>query len=101
MIAPAPASADPANPDGSPSTLQAQLAEASRAYNDAKGRLDAAKQRQAELTTQAGATREQLATLTPQATAVAVAAYKGGRLSGLGSLLDSGSPDDLLARVTT
>ncbi len=101
VLAPAPASADPSNPDGSPSSLQAQLAEASRAYNDAKGRLDAAKQRQAELAAQAETTRQQLATLGPQAAAVAVAAYKGGQLSGVASLLDSGSVDDLLARATT
>ncbi len=98
VMAPTPAQADP---DGSPNSLQAQLEEASRAYNDAKGRLDAAKQHQADLTTQAKTTAERLTTLGPQAAAVAVAAYKGGRLSGVSVLLDSGSPDDLLARATT
>jgi peptidoglycan DL-endopeptidase CwlO len=101
LVAPTPASADPANPDGSPSSLQAQLADASRAYNDAKGRLDAAKQRQAELTAQAQATKDRLAALGPEVNAIAGAAYKGNRLSGLGVLLDSGSPDDLLARAMT
>ena len=99
LVAPTPARADP-NPDGSPSSLQGQLDEASRAYNDAKGRLDTAKQRQADLTTQAAATKERLDSLTPEANAVAVTAFKGGKLSGVAMLLDSGSPDDLLARAT-
>jgi len=100
LVAPTPALADPTNPDGSPSSLQGQLDEAARAYNDAKGRLDAAKQRQTDLTAQAAATKERLDTLTPEANAVAVAAFKGGRLSGVAMLLDSGSADDLLARAT-
>jgi hypothetical protein len=99
-MASTPALADPANPDGSPSSLQAQLDEAARGYNDAKGRLDTAKQRQADLTGQAASTKDQLAALTPEANAVAVAAFKGGRLSGVAMLLDSGSADDLLARAT-
>jgi hypothetical protein len=89
-----------ADPDGSPNSLQGQLDEASRAYNDAKGRLDAAKQRQTDLTTQAASTKAQLDDLMPEANAVAVAAYKRGPLSGVAMLLDSGNPDDLLARAT-
>ena len=100
VVAPTAALADPANPDGSPNSLQGQLDEASRAYNDAKGRLDAAKQRQTDLTAQAASTKAQLDDLMPEANAVAVAAYKGGRLSGVAMLLDSGTPDDLLARAT-
>jgi hypothetical protein len=100
LVAATPAVADPANPDGSPSSLQAQLAEAARGYNDAKGRLDTAKQRQADLTAQAASTKDQLTALTPEANAVAVAAFKGGRLSAVAMLLDSGSADDLLARAT-
>jgi hypothetical protein len=97
VVAPTAAVADP---DGSPNSLQGQLDEASRAYNDAKGRLDAAKQRQADLTAQAASTKAQLDSLIPEANAVAVTAYKGGRLSGVATLLDSGTPDDLLARAT-
>src|SRR5262249_55570019 len=89
-----------ADPDGSPNSLQGQLEEASRAYNDAKGRFDAAKQRQTDLTAQAASTKAQLDTLTPEANAVAITAYKGGRVSGVAMLLDSGTPDDLLARAT-
>ena len=100
VIAPTPAVADPTNPDGAKSTLQVQLDEAARGYNDAKGRLDAAQARQADLTTQSKATEQQLAELTPQANAVAVAAYKGGRLTGMASLLDSGSPEEFLSRAS-
>jgi hypothetical protein len=89
-----------ADPDGSPSALQAQLDEAGRAYNDAKGRLEAAQQHQAELANQAKATEEQLAELIPEANAVAVAAYKNGRVGGVAVLLDSGSPEDFLQRAT-
>ena len=81
--------------------MQLLFADASKAYNDAKGRLDAAKQRQADLTAQAQVTRDRLAALAPEVNAIAAAAYKGSRLSGLATLLDSGSPDDLLSRATT
>ncbi len=92
--------ADPASPDGNTST-QAQLDGLVRAYNDAKGRLDAAKQHEADLTTQAKVTADALAALTPEATAIAVTAYKGGRLADVAALLDSDTPDGLLERAGT
>jgi peptidoglycan DL-endopeptidase CwlO len=99
--APAVAAA-PANPDGTGGgTLQAQLDTAARGYNDAQGRLDAARQRETELTAQSAATQAQLADLVRQVGAVAATAYKGGRITGLTVLLDSGSPDDLLYRAET
>jgi peptidoglycan DL-endopeptidase CwlO len=76
------------------------LEAASRGYNDAKGRLDAAKARQAELESQARATEAQLATVGAQVQAAAVTAYKGGRLSSLSVLLDAGSAEDFLDRAT-
>jgi len=94
------ARADPPSPDGGYSSLQSQLDQAARAYNDAKGRLDAAQQRQAELTVQAQQTETQLADLTVQANAVVTTVYKGGRLTGLMTLLDGSSPDDFLSRAT-
>jgi hypothetical protein len=99
-VAPGPAHADPSNPDGTYSSLQTQLDAASRAYNDAKGRLDAAQQRQVELTAQAADTKTKLADLTVQANALVAAAYKGGRLTGLATLLDSSSADDFLDRAS-
>jgi hypothetical protein len=99
MAAPTPARAAP---DGATSgDLQTQLDEANRAYNDAKGRLDVAKQRQAQLATQIEATKAEVDALSAQVQAAAVTAYKGGRVGGLTALLDSGSPDDLLARAAT
>jgi peptidoglycan DL-endopeptidase CwlO len=102
LVLPGPlaARADPADPEGGSATLQAQLEAASRGYNDAKGRLDAAKARQAELEGQAQATEAQLATVNTQVRAAAVTAYKGGRLSGLSILLDAGSAADFLDRAT-
>jgi hypothetical protein len=98
---PTAARADPSSPDGSPSSLQGQLNQAAQAYNDAKGRLDAAQQRQTELAGQAKQTEAQLADLTVQANAVVTAVYKGGRLTGFAALLGGGSPEDFLARATT
>lgn len=90
-----------AGPDGTGNAaLEAQLAAAIRAYNDAKGRLDAARQRQAELATQAQATEAQLAALTREVDAVVVTAYKGGRIRGLTVLLGSTSVGDFLDRAT-
>ena len=99
-IAPA-AHADPAGPDSNNATLQSQLDAAARGYNDAKGRLDTAKQRLATLNTAAQTTQTQLADLTQQVNAVAVTAYKGGQISAFASLLDSGSPADFLDRAVT
>jgi hypothetical protein len=98
---PSVAHADPNAPDGGYSSLQSQLAQASQGYNDAKGRLDVAQQRQTDLTEQAKQTEARLADLTVEANAVAAAAYKGGRLTAVVALFDSGSPDDLLERATT
>jgi hypothetical protein len=98
---PAPAVADPAGPDGGNATLQGQLDQASRGYNDAKGRLDAAKSHQAQLTVQAQATEVELAALTTEVQAAAVTAYKGGRISAMTVLLDAGSAGDFLDRATS
>jgi peptidoglycan DL-endopeptidase CwlO len=98
---PVPALADPAGPDGGNATLQGQLEAASRGYNDAKGRLDAATARQAQLETEAQQTQAELAEVTSQVQAAAVTAYKGGRLGSLSILLDTGSAGDLLDRATT
>src|SRR5882672_3600391 len=98
---PSRALADPAGPDGGNATLQGQLDQASRGYNDAKGRLDAAKTHQAQLTAQARATEVDLAALTTQVQAAAVTAYKGGRISAMTVLLDAGSAGDFLDRATS
>jgi peptidoglycan DL-endopeptidase CwlO len=101
LAAPGAAHADPASPDGTYTALQAQLDAAVRAYNDAKGRLDAATAAQATLNAELTGTRSRLADLTDEADATVVAAYKGGRLTGFATLLDSVSAGDFLDRATT
>ena len=101
VAAPAPAHADPSTPDGGYSALQTQLDQAVQAYNNAKGRLDAAQRQEAVLAGRARQTRARLDELTTEANAMVTAAYKGGRLTGLAALLDSGSAADFLDRATT
>jgi hypothetical protein len=102
ILGPGVAHGDPTTPDGSgDAALQAQLAAAAHGYNDAKGRLDAAKQREAALTAQAAATKVQLDEVNAEVGAMAASAYKGGRIGALAVLLDSGSPTDLLERAQT
>jgi hypothetical protein len=93
--------ADPAGPDGGSATLQGQLDAASRGYNDAKGRLDAATARQAELESQAKQTQADLDEVTRQVQAAAVTAYKAGPLSGLSVMLGATSATDFLDRATS
>jgi peptidoglycan DL-endopeptidase CwlO len=101
FVPPAPAGADPAGPDGGSAGLQGQLQAATQAYNDAKGRLDVAKARQADLETQIRTTQAEIADLSIQAQAAAVTAYKGGRISGLTVLLEASSGEDFLDRATS
>jgi hypothetical protein len=93
--------ADPAGPDGGSATLQGQLDAASRGYNDAKGRLDAATARQTQLESQAQQTQAELDAVTRQVQAAAVIAYKGGPLSSLGVMLEATSAADFLDRATS
>jgi hypothetical protein len=104
---PVPVFADPSpegsatDAEGGSAALRQQLDAAARGYNDAQGRLDASKGRQAQLTAQMRDTEAQLARLGEEVSALAVTSYKGGRIGGLVALLDSGSPDGLLARART
>ncbi|HKS98444.1 MAG TPA: hypothetical protein VJT31_02850 [Rugosimonospora sp.] len=97
-----PATADPGTgPDGATSaTLEAQLSAAVRAYNDAKGRLTTAQQRQAALTTQAQATQGRIVTLSNEVDEAVLTAYEGGRIRGFTVLLGSASVSDFLDRAT-
>src|SRR5689334_9963068 len=101
FAAPAPLWASPGGPDGTDNAaLQAALDAATRGYNDAKGRLDVAQRRQAELTQQLQATQAQVDALSAEVNAAVVTAYKGGRISSLAVLLDSSSVPDFLDRAT-
>ncbi len=98
---PALAEPDAPQPEGGSAALRQQLDEAVRGYNDAKARLETSKARQSALTDEMRATESQVEVLTDQVNALAVTAYKGGRISGLTALLDSGSPNGLLQRAVT
>lgn len=101
LVPSGPGWADPAGPDGGSATLQGQLDAASRGYNDAKGRLDAATARQTQLESQAQQTQAELDAVTRQVQAVAVTTYKGGPLSSLSVMLEATSAADLLDRATS
>jgi peptidoglycan hydrolase CwlO-like protein len=102
VLPPNPVHAEPAaGPEGGSKALRDQLDAAARGFNDAVGRLDASKSREAQLAGQMRATDTQLAQLSDQVNALAVTAYKGARVGGLVALLESGSPDNLVQRAAT
>jgi hypothetical protein len=100
-----PAAAAPGQPatagEGGDAKLRAQLEEASRGFNDANARLQTSKNRQSQLADQMRVTEGQLSQLSDQVGVIAAAAYKGGRVSGLATLLDSDSPTGLLQKAVS
>jgi hypothetical protein len=97
-----PATADPVDPDGSGNqSLREKLDVAARAYNDAKGRLDASHARQGELQQHLGAAEQRLKELDAEVGPIAAAAYRGSRLSLSMMLLDGGSPAAMLHDAAT
>jgi hypothetical protein len=99
--APSPSPSAAADPDGSPGSLQDQLSTASRAYTDAKGRLDAAQRAQTDLTAKVAATNQRLAELSASIAAVASRAYRVGQVGTLMTVFNSVSPDEFVQRATT
>jgi peptidoglycan DL-endopeptidase CwlO len=101
VSAPVPARADPDNPDGAqPSgSLQDQLATATRAWMDAKGRLDTAVAKQQQFRDQLATAKVRLAELSTEVGVVAAAAYRAGPLSTVATVLNSTSPDDFVSRA--
>ncbi len=99
LAGPGPAYADP-DGDTSLDALKAKLDVAAAAYNDAKGRLDTARAKQAEISAQQQATATELTSLTAQVQVIAGTMYATGRLSALNMMLDAGSADDFLSRAT-
>ena len=95
---------DPTNPDGGTATsgsLQDQLAAATKAYLDAKGRLDAAVAKQQEFQAKLTAANARLAELQGEVGVVVSATYKDGPLSNLAIVLNSASSDDFITRAET
>jgi hypothetical protein len=102
VSAPVPAHADPDNPDGAPppsGSLQDQLETATRAWMDAKGRLDTAVAKQQQFRDELAAAKVRLAELSTEVGVVAAAAYRTGPLSTFATMLDSTSPDDFVERA--
>jgi hypothetical protein len=104
VSAPVAAHADPStdNPDGAQPTggsLQDQLDTATRAWIDAKGRLDTALAKQEQFRNQLAAAKVRLAELSVDVGVMAAAAYRAGPLSNFAAMLDSASPDDFVERA--
>ncbi len=102
VSAPVPAHADPDNPDGAPppsGSLQDQFETATRAWMDAKGRLDTAVAKQQQFRDELAAAKVRLAELSTEVGVVAAAAYRTGPLSTFATMLDSTSPDDFVERA--
>ncbi len=95
------AAAPGSDDEGAPPSVREALDIALRDLNDAKGRLDASRQRQATLTEQVRTSELRVNLLTAEAGAVAAAAYRGTRMNVAVALLGSGSPDGLLHAATT
>ena len=104
LAAPAPAHADPppGNPDGAqPSgSLQDQLTAATRAYVDAKGRLDAAVAKQQQFRAELANAAVRLTELSDEVGVVAAASYRAGPLGTFAIMLDSTSSDDFVERAS-
>lgn len=95
------AAAEPGEDAGAPASLREVLDTSLRDFNDAKGRHDQAVARQAELAESMRVTQVRLALLTEQVKGVAVAAYRGNRVSSAVVILDSDSPTGMLHALTT
>lgn len=92
--------ADPANPDGPPSSLEAQLTQIGRQLTDAQDRLAEAQRQQSVLKSQLLDSQTQLKTLTESIGTIANAEYKTGSMATLNALLSAQSPNDFLRRAT-
>jgi hypothetical protein len=87
------------SPDGSADSLQGQLADATKAYTDAKARLDTATQKQATLKTQLDATNKRLADIQAQVGILAKTAYRIGPVGQLNAMLNATSPDEAVSKA--
>jgi hypothetical protein len=99
----APAIAAPgSDPDGTANlSLKEKLDAAARAYNDAKGRLDASRGRQGELQQRLSGAEQRLAALETEVGPIAAAAYRGSRLNVSMVLLGGASGAGMLHDAVT
>src|SRR5688572_27606573 len=101
-LAAAPAAAEPGDDtgdEGSNATLAQVLDESTRGWIEAKEKFDASVKNQADLTAKLAATEAELAKVTEQVSAIAVAAYRTGPLTTFVALMDSGSPTGFAERA--
>lgn len=101
VAATGPAAADPGSDGATNATLQQQLDTAARAYNDAKGRLDASKARQADLQQRLTTAQQHLADLEATSGPIASAAYRGTRISMSALFFGQTNPEALLHDAAT
>lgn len=104
LSVPVAAYGDPTNPDGTQQasgSLQDQLAAATRAYVDAKGRLDTAVANQTKFRTELADAAVRLGELRDEVGVVVAATYRAGPLSTLAIMLDSNSSDQFVERAET
>ncbi len=95
---PAPAAPAATDPEGGTPALRKALAESSAGYSAAKAKLAASKKRQAELVVKSRQVEAQVAVLSKDVNALAVAAFKGGEPSMMQAALDAGSMDTFLGK---
>ncbi|WP_246001578.1 coiled-coil domain-containing protein [Allorhizocola rhizosphaerae] len=96
-----PAPTNPPNEGSTPTlqTLRDNLQAASAAYIEAEAKLDASKQRQAELEGKLRKAEEDMAKVRAGVARYAGEAYKNGRLGAIGMMLNSSSPDAFIERA--
>jgi hypothetical protein len=101
-MAAVPAAAEPGDDtgdEGSNASLAQVLDESTRGWIEAKDKFDASVKNQADLTAKLAATEAELAKVTEQVSAIAVAAYRTGPLTTFVALMDSGSPTGFAERA--
>jgi hypothetical protein len=100
LLAPPALAGPPPRRDPSAGTsLEDQLAEATKGYLDAKAKLEASQKRQRELATRLSALEAEVATRTGAIGELAGAAYRVGPLAPMTALMASGSTDVFLDGV--
>ncbi|WP_425394672.1 coiled-coil domain-containing protein [Actinoplanes rectilineatus] len=88
-----------ADPEGGTKKLRTALENAAKGYDQAKTKLAASKKRQKQLTTRLSQSESTAKAMTSQVTAVAQQSYQMGRISSVGLLLNSATPDRFVQRA--
>jgi hypothetical protein len=89
-----------ADPEGGTAAMFKQLDEATRAYLDAKTKVDQSKTRQQELTAELAVVRDQLVVETEAVGELAKSAYQTASFTAAAAILTGGTPDHFLDGMT-